>query len=128
LVPFQHQTHSQGIAWRIWASVGGGSGSRGSAINGSYDIWLSVLAVPLKILGMVTPVCDKCRRRNVFTFKVEAEEAWRAVVLNRWRIVCASCFDGEAERAGIRYRYVNVRAMPWSEMPDPARRYGKKRR
>ena len=62
------------------------------------------------------------------TFKVEPEEAWRAVVLNRWRNVCPSCFDGEAERAGIRYRFVNVRAMPWSEMPEPARRYGRKRR
>ena len=50
------------------------------------------------------------------------------VGLNRWRSMCPSCFDGEAERTVIRYRFVNVRAMPWSEMPEPARRYGRKRR
>jgi len=26
---------------------------------------------------MVTPVCEKCRRRNVVSFKIEPEEAWR---------------------------------------------------
>ena len=107
---FRHQTQSQGAAWRIWASVAVGCrgvdastlGWCGLAIKGSHDIWLCGLASPLLILGMVTPVSDKCRRYNVVTFKVEPEEVWRTVVLNRWRNVCPSCFDGEAERAGIR--------------------------
>jgi hypothetical protein len=38
--------------------------------------------------GMVTPTCDKCRRRNVVSFHVEPKEAWRTVVLNRRRTVC----------------------------------------
>ena len=59
---------------------------------------------------MVTPVCGKYRRRNVVTFNVEPEEAWRTVVLNRWRNVCPSCFDAEAERAGVRYQFVDVGA------------------
>jgi hypothetical protein len=77
---------------------------------------------------MVTPVCEKCRRRNVMTFEVEPTAAWRTVVLNRWRNICPSCFDGEAERAGVRYRFLDVKATSWSDMPEPNRRYGKKRR
>jgi hypothetical protein len=77
---------------------------------------------------MVTPICDKCRRRNIVSFKFEPEEAWRTVVLNRWKSICPSCFDAEAERAGVRYQFVNVHAMSWSEMPEPSRRYGRKRR
>jgi hypothetical protein len=51
---------------------------------------------------MVTPISDECRRRNIVSFKVEPEEAWRTVVLNRWKSICPSCFDAEAERAGVR--------------------------
>ena len=47
--------------------------------------------------GMVTPICDKCRRRNVVSFQVEPKDAWRTVVLNRWRTICPSCFDAEAD-------------------------------
>ena len=39
--------------------------------------------------------CDKCRRRSPVSFMVEPEEAWRTVVLNRWRDVCPSCFDAD---------------------------------
>ena len=35
--------------------------------------------------------CDKCRRRNPTSFHVEPEEAFRTVVLNRWRKLCPSC-------------------------------------
>ena len=77
---------------------------------------------------MVTPICDKCRRRNVVTFNVEPEEAWRTVVLNRWRIVCPSCFDGEAECAGVRYQFVDWAPMSCSNATEPARRYGRKQR
>jgi hypothetical protein len=57
---------------------------------------------------MVTPICEKCRRRNVISFHVEPKEAWRTVVLNRWRAICPLCFDAEAERVGVRYRLVGA--------------------
>jgi hypothetical protein len=34
------------------------------------------------------PHCQKCSRRNVVNFRVEPEEAWALVVLNRWREIC----------------------------------------
>ena len=49
---------------------------------------------------MVSPVCDKCRGRNVGIFKVEPEEVC-TVVLNRWRNVCPCCFDGEGQRNDV---------------------------
>jgi len=54
-------------------------------------------------------------------------EAWRTVVLNRWRKLCPSCFDTEAEKAGVRYKFVDVEAMSWAERPAP-RSQGKRRR
>ena len=86
------------------------------------------MATALYILSMVTPICEKCRRRNIVTFQVEPKEAWRTVVLNRWRTICPSCFDAEAQRAGVRYQFVEVSAVPWNAMPEPARRYARKRR
>jgi len=77
---------------------------------------------------MVTPICDKGRRRNVVNFQVDPPEAWRTVVLNRWKSICPSCFDAEAERAGVRYRFVDLTAASWSDKPEPAKRYGRKRR
>ena len=71
--------------------------------------------------------CDKCRRRSPVSFLVDPEEAWRAVVLNRWRKLCPSCFDTEAEKAGVRYRFVAVDAISWSDRPVP-RSGGKRRR
>jgi hypothetical protein len=62
--------------------------------------------------------CDKCRRRNPVTFHVEPEEAFRTVVLNRHNI-CPSCFDAEAEKAGVHSRFVDVEAMSWSDRPAP---------
>jgi hypothetical protein len=38
------------------------------------------------------PHCQKCSRRNVVNFRVEPEEAFKMVVLNRWREICPSCF------------------------------------
>jgi hypothetical protein len=60
---------------------------------------------------MVTPISDKCRRRNVVPFPRPAAEAWRTVALNRWRTICPSCFDAEAERAGVRYKFAEVGTM-----------------
>jgi len=53
--------------------------------------------------------CDKCRRRNPIDFAVEPEEAWKTVVLNRWRRLCPSCFDQLAEQAGVRYSFAQLR-------------------
>jgi len=45
------------------------------------------------------------------SFKVEPEEAWRTVVLNRWKSICPSCIDAdaEAEPAGVRYHFAGVK-------------------
>ena len=32
-----------------------------------------------------------------------------------------SCFDAEAERAGVRYHFTRVHATSWSDMPEPPR-------
>jgi len=50
-------------------------------------------------------------------------------VLNRWPIgkLCASCFDAEAERAKVRYSFVNVTATSWSDQPPPRNPYKRKR-
>ena len=45
----------------------------------------------------------------------------------RLRMLCPSCFDAEAEKAGVRYRFVDVDAMSWSDRPAPRSR-GKRRR
>jgi hypothetical protein len=50
--------------------------------------------------GMSTPLCEKCGRRNLVTYQVEPKAAWAAVVRIRWKSICPSCFDAEAERAG----------------------------
>ena len=74
-----------------------------------------------------TDSCNKCKRVNPVTFAVEPEEAWRTVVLNRWRRVCPSCFDAEAEKAGVRYSFANLEAMSWSDRPPPSNPYKRKR-
>jgi hypothetical protein len=35
--------------------------------------------------------CDKCKSANPISYRVEPEEAWKAVVLNRWRRLCPRC-------------------------------------
>jgi hypothetical protein len=75
----------------------------------------------------VVESCQKCARRNVVTFTVEPEEAWRTVVLNRWRILCPSCFDAEAEKASVKYTFTNLEAMSWSDRPPPRNPYKRKR-
>jgi hypothetical protein len=71
--------------------------------------------------------CQKCQRRKVIAYRVEPEEAFRTVVLNRWRTICASCFDAEAEKAKVAYRYIDLEGQPWSERPAP-RQGGRRRR
>jgi hypothetical protein len=71
--------------------------------------------------------CSKCGRRNPIRFAIEPEEAWRAVVLNRWRTLCPACFDAEAERAGVRYSFANLEGQSWSDRPVPSSRRPRKR-
>jgi hypothetical protein len=71
--------------------------------------------------------CQKCQRRKVVSYHVEPEGAWKTVVLNRWRVLCASCFDIEAEKAGVKYTFANVEARSWSERPAPRNPYKRKR-
>jgi hypothetical protein len=71
--------------------------------------------------------CQKRQRRKVVAYHVEPEEAWKTVVLNRWRVLCASCFDVEAERARVGYKFVGVEAQSWSERPPPRNPYRRKR-
>jgi hypothetical protein len=73
------------------------------------------------------PACQKCQRRHVVDYRVEPEEAWRTVVLNRWRILCPSCFDLMAEQAGVHYRFAEVEAVSWSERPPPRNPHKRKR-
>jgi hypothetical protein len=74
-----------------------------------------------------TDYCDKCRRANVISFTVDPEEAWKIVVLNRWRKICPSCFDAEAERAGVRYSFANLEGTSWSDRPAPRNPHNRRR-
>ena len=63
--------------------------------------------------------CDKCKNANPIGYRVEPEVAWRTVVLNRWRRLCPGCFDVEAEKAGVRYSFVDLDGVSWSDRPAP---------
>jgi len=72
--------------------------------------------------GMVTfraGTCDKCKNASPVSYRVEPEEAWKSVVLNRWRKLCPGCFDAEASRPRMPYRFVELEGMSWSERPAP---------
>jgi len=58
--------------------------------------------------------CDRCKRVNPIDFDVKPPEAWRTVVLNRWRKLCPSCFDLLAEQAGVAYKFARLEGMTWS--------------
>jgi hypothetical protein len=70
--------------------------------------------------------CDKWKNASPVSYRVEPEEAWRAVVLNRWRRLCPGCFDIEAEKAGI--RYADLDGVSWSDRPVPKQSPRSKRR
>lgn len=55
--------------------------------------------------------CGKCRRCDPVSVRVEPEQALRIVVLNRRPNICPSCFDAEAETAGVRYKFMDLDAM-----------------
>ena len=71
--------------------------------------------------------CSRCGRRNPISFTVEPKEAYRTVVLGRWRLICPSCFDAEAEKAGVRYSFADLDGMSWSDRPAPKARPRQKR-
>ena len=71
--------------------------------------------------------CSKCQRRKVIAYHAEPESAWKTVVLNRLRVLCASCFDVEAEKAGVAYTFTSLEAQSWSERPAPRNPYKRKR-
>jgi hypothetical protein len=68
--------------------------------------------------------CQKCNRRKVVAYHVEPESAFKTVV----RVICASCFDVEAEKAKVKYTFVNVSALSWNEQPPPRNPYKRKRK
>src|SRR5262245_43384961 len=73
-------------------------------------------------MSMITfrsDTCDKRKNASPVSFRVEPEEAWRAVALNRWRRLCPGCFDVEAEKAGIRYSFKDLDGVSWSDRPVP---------
>lgn len=73
------------------------------------------------------PHCDVCRRRTVVSYRVEPEEAWKTVVLNRWRNVCPSCFDVAAEKASVKYTFTNLDGRSLHDCPPPRNPYKRKR-
>jgi hypothetical protein len=77
---------------------------------------------------MVTPTCEKCGRRNLVIFQVGPKEAWRTVMRDRWKSICPSCFDAEAELTRVRYQFIGTRAVSWSDTAAPAKQPVKKRR
>jgi len=55
---------------------------------------------------MTKPTCEKCGRRNLATYQVEPKDAWQAIVRDRWKSICPSCFDTEAELTDVRYEFI----------------------
>jgi hypothetical protein len=98
------------------------AGSLVRAVNGSRQGLLSIVLANPYIWGMVTfhsHTCDRCKANNPISFEVEPPEAWRTVVLNRWRKLCPSCFDTEAEKAGVAYKFARLEGLSWSSRPVP---------
>lgn len=72
--------------------------------------------------------CGKCGRRMNIAYRVP-EEAWRTVVLNRWRVLCPQCFDLEAEKARVAYSFEDLEGLSWSDRtPVDASRRSRRRR
>jgi hypothetical protein len=66
--------------------------------------------------------CDKCKNASPVSYRVEPEAVWKTVALNRWRRLCPGCFDVEAEKAGVRYRFVDLDGVRWSDRSAPKAR------
>jgi len=79
------------------------------------------------VVTVHTNNCDKCKRANPIDYRIVPEEAWKIVVLNRWKKLCPLCFDQLAEMARVKYSFVDVEATSRSDRPVPQKRYGRKR-
>ena len=66
---------------------------------------------------MTMPLYEKCARRSLVTYQVEPKEAWRVVVRDRWKSICPSCFDAEAEPTPVRYQFIGTCAVSRSDSP-----------
>jgi hypothetical protein len=42
-------------------------------------------------------------------------------------VLCPSCFDAEAEKAGVRYSFTNLEGQSWSDRPTPKNPYKRMR-
>ena len=74
---------------------------------------------------MVTPDLRQVRWRNVVMFNVEPEQACAHGTQSLAHCV-SLVFDGEAERSGVRYQFVDRAPMSCRNATEPSRRYGRK--
>jgi hypothetical protein len=58
-------------------------------------------------------VCKRCGRRNCVGFEV-CDRVWETVTRGRWNVLCTTCFDEEAETAGVPYTFGAVYTVSWS--------------
>lgn len=61
-----------------------------------------------------------CRRHPgpvVIGYEV-SNAAWEAVIGDRWDIVCAPCFDTEAQLKGVAYEIVSTWPVAWSQVAE----------
>ena len=49
------------------------------------------------------------------------------MVLNRWRVLCPSCFYALAKQAGVRYSFVDLEGQSWSDRPQPRNPHKRRR-
>lgn len=61
--------------------------------------------------------CKRCDRRVCIGFSVP-DPVWDSAVRGRWNVVCAPCFDEEAEIAGVAYSFGPVSPVSWSEWKE----------
>jgi hypothetical protein len=59
-------------------------------------------------------ICKRCHHRNVIGFYVP-DKIWESVVQGRWNVLCPSCFDEEAEIAGVSYQFGELWPVSWSD-------------
>jgi hypothetical protein len=62
--------------------------------------------------------CKRCNRRNVIGFNV-SEDVWERIVRGRWNVLCPTCFDEEAQAAGIPYSWGELFAASWQTIYPP---------
>lgn len=81
-----------------------------------YAVGLAVADSELGEIGTAWEgeVCGRCSRRNVVGFLV-TNEVWERVVRERWGVLCTTCFDEEAEAAGVSYSFVELSPVTWAE-------------